>query len=180
VSEGSFEIVDRRTVARGSLVELEELKVRSESGDQFTRDVVRHPGGVAILAIEAGQVWLIRQHRVAVGGEIDEIPAGTLDGDDPDHESAARRELLEELGATAGRLDRLATMAPSPGYTSEVIEIFLAEDLEFGERSPDGEEEQHATVFSMPVVEALDSIDRGELTDAKTLVALLQWKRRQG
>lgn len=180
MSEGSFEIVGRRSIGRGSLVELEELTVRSGSGGEFTRDVVDHPGGVAILAIEEGNVWLIRQHRVAVGGDIDEIPAGTLDRDDPNHESAARRELLEELGATAGRFGHLATMAPSPGYTSEVIEIFLAEDLEFGERSPDGEEEQHATVFSLPVAEALDSIDRGELTDAKTLVALLQWKRRQG
>lgn len=178
--EGSFEIVDRQIIGHGSLVDLEELTVRSGRGDEFTRDVVRHPGGVGILAIDDGRVWLIRQHRVAVGGEIDEIPAGTLDSDDPDPESAARRELLEEVGATAGRLSHLATMAPSPGYTSEVIEIFLAEDLEFGERSPDGEEEQDATVFFVPVDEALDRIDRGDLTDAKTLVALLQWKRRQG
>lgn len=180
MSEGDFEVFSRRTIGHGSLVELEELGVRSGGGAEFRRDVVRHPGGVGILAIDSGQVWLIRQYRVAVGGEIDEIPAGTLDGADPDPETAARRELLEELGAIAGRFSHLATVAPSPGYTSEVIEIFLAEDLEFGERSPDGEEEQHATVFSVPVAEALDSIDRGELTDAKTLVALLQWKRRQG
>ncbi len=179
MSPGPLEVVSRRTVGAGSLVELEELTVRT-AASRFTRDVVRHPGGVAILALDGGRVWLIRQHRVAVGGEIDEIPAGTLDRDDPDPESAARRELEEELGARAARLSLLATVAPSPGYTSEIIHIFLAEDLEFGARIPDGAEEEHATVFSLPVEEALDRIERGELTDAKTLVALLEWKRRQG
>jgi ADP-ribose pyrophosphatase len=109
---------------------------------------------------------------------VDEIPAGKLDDRDTDPATAARRELAEELGARAARLDHLATMAPSPGYTDEIIEIYLATGLEFGERAPDGEEEVQATVFSIPVGEALDRIDRGELTDAKTQVALLQWSRR--
>lgn len=179
MTSSGFEIVSTRTLARGALVRLEELEVRAATGAEFSRDVVRHPGGVAVLAVEDGEVWLFRQYRAAFGREVDEIPAGTLDPEDADAESAARRELLEELGATARHFEHLATMAPSPGYTDEVIEIYLAEGLEFGERTPDGVEEQHARIFSVPIVDALDSIDRGEMTDAKTLVALLQWMRRQ-
>lgn len=176
----AFEPVSARILARGALVGLEEVVLRSPSGVQVVRDVVRHPGGVAVLPVEGDRVWLIRQHRVALGADVDEIPAGTLDQPDEDPGEAARRELSEELGATAAHFDHLATMAPSPGYTDEVIEIFLAEGLEFSRRTPDGEEEREATVFSIPIVEALDSISDGTITDAKTQVALLEWNRRQG
>lgn len=180
MSEARFEATSSRTLGRGVLLELEELRLRSPSGNEIVRDIVRHPGGVAVLAVEDGQVWLIRQHRAAFDAMVDEIPAGKLDRPDlEDIPTAARRELAEELGAEAANLEHLATMLPSPGYTDEVIEIYLATGLTFGDRSPDGEEEIDATVFSIPVSEALDRIDRGELTDAKTQVALLQWSRRK-
>jgi len=176
----SFEVTSTRRLGRGVFLELEEVRLRSPSGVEIVRDIVRHPGGVAVLAIDdQDEVWLIRQHRAALALVIDEIPAGKLDPSDPDTATAARRELAEELGATARSLEHLATMAPSPGYTDEVIDIYLATGLEFGEREPDGEEEVQATVFSLPVGEALDRITRGEICDAKTQVALLQWNRRR-
>lgn len=180
MTDPAFEPISSRVLARGALVGLDEVVMRSPSGAEVVRDVVRHPGGVAVLPIEGDRVWLIRQHRVALEADVDEIPAGTLDEPGEDPAVAARRELGEELGATASRFEHLATMAPSPGYTDEIIEIFVAEGLEFSERTPDGEEEREASVFSIPIVEALDSISHGKITDAKTLVALLEWNRRQG
>ncbi len=180
MTDRDFEVTSAVIVARGALVELEKVTVRPPEGGEMVRDVVRHPGGVAVLAVDDGMVWMIRQHRVALGREVDEIPAGTLDDTDEDPESAARRELGEELGASARHFEHLARMAPSPGYTDEVIEIFLAEGLEFGDRTPDGEEERYASVFAVPIDEALDSIDRGQIIDAKTQVALLAWMRRRG
>lgn len=176
----AFEIAESRVVGEGVFLRLEELKVRFASGQEVIRDVVRHPGGVAVLPVDGEQVWLIRQHRVAMGRAMDEIPAGKLDQEGEDVAAAARRELAEELGATARHLEHLATMVPSPGYTDEVIEIYVAEGLEFGDRRPQGAEEHHAIVHSVPIADALDSISRGDLSDAKTLIALLEWNRRRG
>ncbi len=175
-----FEVVDTEVLAEGVFLRFEALTVRSQSGTTVRRDVIRHPGGVAVLPVGDDHVWLIRQYRAALGRHVDEIPAGKLDSADTDAETAGRRELAEELGATAGRWQHLATFSPSPGYTDEVIEIFAAEDLVFGDRRPDGVEEHQATLLSLPIDEALDSIDRGVITDAKTQVALLAWKRRRG
>lgn len=180
MSQPGFEVASSRLLGEGVFLRLEEIRLVSESGREAVRDVVRHPGGVAILPIDGDQVWLIRQHRVALGREIDEIPAGKLDREGEDVAAAARRELAEELGATATRLEHLASMAPSPGYTDEMIEIYVAEGLEFDEKNPQGEEELNATVYSLPMANALDRITTGELIDAKTLVALLEWNRRTG
>ncbi|MFP3914669.1 MAG: NUDIX hydrolase [Actinomycetota bacterium] len=180
MSESPFEILDSKVIGEGVFLRLEEVRLGASDGQVVTRDVVRHPGGVAVLPVDGDRVWLIRQHRVAMGGHIDEIPAGKLDVESEEVAEAARRELQEELGATARHLVHLATMAPSPGYTDEVIEIYAAEGLDFGDRIPQGVEEHHATVHSLTLSEALDSIRRGDLTDAKTLVALLEWNRRRG
>ena len=179
MTDGGFDVVHTRPLAEGAFLQFEQLTVVSPSGRESRRDVIRHPGGVAVLPVDGDRIWLIRQHRAPFGSLLDEIPAGKLDGGDDDPAAAARRELAEELGATAGRWTHLATMAPSPGYSDEVLEIFAAEDLRFGERDPDGAEEIESTIWALPLDEALDSIDTGTLTDAKTLVALLQWKRRQ-
>lgn len=180
MSRPRFEIADTRLIGEGVFLRFEEVRLRSSSGREVVRDVIRHPGGVAVLPVDGDRVWLIRQHRVAMGRDMDEIPAGKLDRQGEDVAAAARRELAEELGATARHMERLATMAPSPGYTDEVIEIYLAEGLEFGDRRPQGAEEHDSTVHSIPIADALDSISRGDLRDAKTLVALLEWNRRKG
>lgn len=180
MTDASFEHTSTVVLAEGRLLRLEELRALSPAGEEVVREVVRHPGGVAVLPIDGDRVWLIRQYRVAMGRAMAEIPAGKLDRAGEEPEAAARRELREELGAQAGRLEHLATMAPSPGYTDEVLEIYAAQDLDFAQRSPDGEEERQASVFSMPIAEAVDSIGRGELIDAKTQVAVLQWMRRRG
>lgn len=158
---------------------MDEVRFEAPDGSEVVRDVVRHPGGVAVLPVDGDRIWLISQHRAPFDRWIDEIPAGKLDRGEVDPETAARRELAEELGATAREWVHLATMAPSAGYTDEVLEVFAATGLEFGERAPDGHEEQESTIFSLTLDEALDSIDGGVITDAKTQVALLQWNRRR-
>lgn len=175
-----FEIAATQVLGTGRFLRLEQTVIRTPTGDEMIRDVVRHPGGVAVLPVDGDRVWLIRQHRVALGRDVDEIPAGKLDVEGESVPAAAHRELKEELGATATTLEHLATMAPSPGYTDEIIEIYAAEGLEFADRSPQSAEERHSTVFAIPMAAALDRIASGELTDAKTLVALLEWNRRTG
>lgn len=179
MTSGEFEVRHRRTLANGTFLRFEEVTLASPSGTETRRDVIRHPGGVAVLPVDGDRVWLIRQHRAPFGTPVDEIPAGKLDRRDDDPRGAATRELREELGATARQWTHLATMAPSPGYTDEVLEIYAAEGLEFGDRDPDGVEEAESTVWSLTIDEALGRIDSGALTDAKSLVALLQWTRRR-
>jgi ADP-ribose pyrophosphatase len=143
------------------------------------RDVVRHPGGIAILPVDREDVWLVSQFRTAAGRRLLEIPAGKLDPAEKDLRQAARRELAEEIGATAVELRHLTSMLPSPGYTDEVIHIYAATGLLFGERRPDGAEERGMEVTSRTLREALDSIEGGEIVDAKTQIALLLWAQQR-
>ena len=145
----------------------------------FARDVVRHPGGIAILPVDGARVWLVSQYRTAAGRRLLEVPAGKLDPQERDLEAAARRELAEEIGANAAEWRHLTKMLPSPGYTDETIDIFAATGLEFGERRPDGAEERGMEVVTIALDEAVDSIDRGEITDAKTQIAILLWARQR-
>lgn len=149
-------------------------------GTVTLRDVVRHPGGVAVLPVDGDQVWLIRQYRVAAGGRLLEIPAGKLDVDGESAEVAAARELEEELGVSPRRLVRLGAMLPSPGYTDELIHLYAADGIVPGERRPDGAEEVDAEVLRMPFAELIDRIGRGEVLDAKTQLAALAWAGRVG
>ncbi|HEX2403191.1 MAG TPA: NUDIX hydrolase, partial [Acidimicrobiia bacterium] len=115
----------------------------------------------------------------AAGRRLLEIPAGKLDPAEKNLEAAARRELAEEIGASADALQHLTNMLPSPGYTDETIHIFAATGLRFGERQPDGAEERGLEVVTLTLDESLDSIEGGEIADAKTQIAILLWVRRR-
>lgn len=143
------------------------------------RDVVLHPGGVGVLPIEGEQIWLVSQYRTAVEVDLLEIPAGKLDPSDRDPLIAGKRELAEEVGATAGSWTFLTSFYPSPGFTNEILHVYAATDLTFGERKPEGAEETHSTVVSCRLDEALDRIESGEIVDSKTQIALLLWDRKR-
>ncbi len=143
------------------------------------RDVVRHPGGVAVLPVDGDDIWLVEQFRTSVGSRVLEVPAGKRDRADSDPELGARRELAEEVGAEAEEWIHLTDMLPSPGYTDEVIAIYVARRLTWGERRPDGLEEQNLELVRCSLAEALDRIAAGEITDAKTQIAILLWERRR-
>ena len=173
----SFRIVGRQTRASGIIVDFERIDIEGSDGEVHERDVIRHPGGVAIVVVDDGDLVLVRQYRVAIDSHILEIPAGKLDGTE-DPSAAAERELGEELGMS-GRLESLGSMTVSPGYTDEIIHLFEAVDIVVGRRDPRGAEEKTAEVVRMPVTEALEKIDRGEITDAKTQIALMRWERKK-
>lgn len=174
----TFRLLGSRSVGRGRLFRIERLHLGTRHGS-VARDVVRHPGGVAVLPVDGqGRVLLLRQYRAALGRSVLEIPAGITDPSDPGPEEAARRELEEETGLRAGALELLATVHTSPGYTDEELRVYLATGIVRGSRRPDGAEEHEAELVEMSGEEALAAVDSGEITDSRTVVALLAWDRR--
>ncbi len=137
------------------------------------RDVIRHPGAVAVVAVVDGSVVLIRQYRAAVDGDVLEIPAGKLDVAGEEPEQAARRELAEEVGLDAGELRLIADVWTAPGFTDERMRIFLATGCVPVDRVPHGAEEEVSEVVLVPLDEVATFIDAGEIRDAKTLAGLL-------
>ena len=146
-------------------------------GQTVTRDVVLHPGAVAILPlVDAGHVCLLRNYRAVVSATLWEIPAGTLEPDEPPADAAVR-ELEEETGYTAKRWRKLAELIPSPGVLSEVIHLFLAEELTPGPMRPEAGEDLEPHIVAWD--EALAWAMNGTIRDAKTLVALFWWDRHR-
>jgi ADP-ribose pyrophosphatase len=146
-------------------------------GVTVRRDVILHPGAVAILPLlDAGRVCLLRNHRFVIGETLWEIPAGTLEPGEP-IESAAVRELAEETGYRAARWDRLGAFYPSPGVLSETTHLFVAHELQPGPMAPEpGEElEPHVVPWEQALTWTLD----GTIRDAKTLIAILLWQKRR-
>lgn len=175
----TFRRLGHRRLASGVFLHLDRRYLIDARGKALARDVVRHPGGVAVLPVHDGIVWLVSQYRTAVEQRVLEIPAGKLDPLDTHLPTAALRELAEEVGAAATEVIHLTTMFPSPGYTDEVIHVFAATGLTFGDRRPDGAEELNAEMVSLSLDEALHRIETGEINDSKTQLALLLWARRR-
>ncbi len=135
------------------------IKVRVTDG----HEIVAHPGSVAVVAVDRqGNLVLVRQHRPALGQDLLEIPAGTRDVDGEEPEATARRELEEECGMTAERFEHIGSLFPSPGYTSERQEVFLATGAE-----GDGD------VVRVPFREVATLAAEGDLSDMKTVAALM-------
>lgn len=147
--------------------------------DSHPRDVVRHPGGIAVLPVDGDRLWLVEQFRTAIGDRVLEVPAGKRDPSDRDPLVGAKRELAEELGAEAEDWIFLARALPSPGYTDEELVLYAARGLTFRERKPQGLEEDDLRVAVCSVDEALDRIAQGEIIDAKTQIAILLWARKR-
>ena len=143
------------------------IRVDVETWPSGQREVVRHPGACAVMAITAeGQVLLVQQLREAVRGALLEIPAGILEeGETP--EECAARELAEETGFRAVKLEHLATIYTSPGFTDERIELFRAE------AEPGGQATEDLEVVKLTRGQAMKAIESGEILDAKTVVGLL-------
>ena len=176
----SFRLLGVRNVGRGRILTYQRLHLLTGGGTAVVRDVIRHRGGVGVLPVWDEEVTLISQFRAAVAEEVLEIPAGKLEEGEPSPDDAARRELREETGLRAGRLEDLGEILPSPGYTDERIRLFAAQDLVRGERNPDGAEEQEARVVTVKTSHALRMIESGEIRDAKTVVAILRWVSMTG
>lgn len=166
------EFVSREEIFHGRIVDLRVDTVRLPNGHITTREVVDHPGGVGIVALDdEGNVLTVKQYRYAFGTVLEEIPAGKLErGEDP--AQAARRELEEETGAQCRTLTPLGSVLPSPGGFGEVLHLFLAEGLRFGEQHPD--EDEFLTFSRTPFHELLDRVLDGEIRDGKTAAGILK------
>jgi len=157
-----------RLLYSGRVVTLEVKEI-----DGRLREVVKHPGSVSILPLDGDSVYLIRQYRYPLGDYIWEIPAGTLEeGELP--EECARRELEEETGLRAGRLERMFEAYLIPGYGTERMHFFLASELSEGEMNP--EPSERIEVHRISLDEALEMIRLNEIVDAKTVAALLWYE----
>ncbi|HID87413.1 MAG TPA: NUDIX hydrolase [Anaerolineae bacterium] len=160
-----------RRVYEGRIVHLRVDTVRLEDGHVTQREIVEHPGAVAIVALDdGGNVLLVRQFRQAAGEVLWEIPAGTRETGE-DAETCARRELREETGHRASHMERLLRFYTSPGFCTEQIDLYLATGLSPASRDPEADEA--IEVEAVPLTEALEMIRRGEIRDAKTIVGLL-------
>jgi ADP-ribose pyrophosphatase len=165
-----------RELYAGKIFSLDRDTVRFPDDSTAELDIIRHPGASAIVPFMNDprgpdpQLLLLRQFRYAAGGYIYEIPAGRLDGDETTVQCAAR-ELKEETGCTAERMDPLFTMFTTPGFTDEKIHVFMATGLTHGEAAREADE--FADVVIMLLAEALDLIRTGEIMDAKTSLAIL-------
>ena len=159
----------------GRLLKVYRDEVELSGGGTSIREFVHHPGGAAVAALDGeGNVYLERQFRYPYHKVVTEIPAGKLEpGEDPF--DAIRRELKEEIGAEAGRWDALGYIMPSVGYTDEMLYLFLARDLTFGDRHLD--QDEYLEPFKMPLREALAQAADGRINDAKTVAALFRADR---
>ena len=180
-------VVDSRVLHRGRYLEFRIDTIERADGSRSERDIAGHPGAVAVVAIDPdGEVLLVRQWRTPARQVLLEIPAGTLDVDattgtveDPD--LAIRRELEEETGYRAGTWRKLTSFWSAPGFTSELMHLYLATDLTPANADdrlgPD--EDEHLRLERLPLADAIAAVERGEIADSKSIVGLL-WVARQG
>lgn len=155
----------------GGFLKVDRVDVVLPSGTPASREVIRHPGAVAIVALDnAGRVLVVRQYRTALERVTVEIPAGKLDLGE-DHRQAAARELKEETGYTAGRLDYLMPIACAAGYSDEIIHLYMATDLTQGLANPDPDE--FVTADWVDLSNLVDDVLDGCIEDSKTVIAAL-------
>ena len=170
----AFEVVESRTVYAGAILALRLDRVAMPGGVVAEREVVEHPSAVAVVALDAdGRVVLIDQYRHPVRRRLLELPAGLLDISGEDPLVAAQRELAEETGLAAGRWSVLVDVAPSPGFTDEMLRVYLAEDLTPTDRPAPEHEEADIVVLRMAVPDAVGRALAGEIVNATAVAGLL-------
>jgi ADP-ribose pyrophosphatase len=164
--------IESSTIYSGRVVTLEVDRVRLPDGGESVREVVRHAGAVVILPLfDEGRIALVRQFRYPVETDLLELPAGTIEpGEDP--RTCAQRELAEETGWRAGRLEELGSFYSTPGFTDEVLRSFIATDLTPSAGGTALEYDEFIEVLLLPTDEAISMARRGEIQDAKTLATL--------
>jgi ADP-ribose pyrophosphatase len=166
----SFKQIDSTEVWKGRTIAVRRDRFRFDDGEEVEREVVIHPGSVAIVAHDGDQLYLVAHAREVVGeGELLELPAGKLDHDGEGPLETAQRELAEEIGKCARKWERLTTCYSSPGFTDEQIHIFLATDL----YDADTERDQSERIELRPVPLSDLGATIRECRDAKTLIGLL-------
>src|SRR4051794_24836269 len=179
MSERDFEQIGCEQVYEGKIFTVEECEFRFPDGEEATREIIRHPGAVGIVAIDDEHVWLVRQPREAIGRpDFLEIPAGKLDEEGESPLETGKRELAEEIGKRAAHWESLGSFYTSPGFTDEQVHLFLATGISDVDERPQVEHDERIDVEVRPLAD-LDEI-LAESQDSKTLIALYRLRDRLG
>ncbi|HEX6714989.1 MAG TPA: NUDIX hydrolase [Thermoleophilaceae bacterium] len=172
----SFERVGSEKVWSGRIAGVRIDRIRYDDGEVVEREIVSHPGAVAVVAHDGEHFWLVKQPREAIGDYLVELPAGKLDEDGEDALATAKRELAEEIGKGAKNWVHLTTFWASPGFSDEQIHVYLATDL-YDEQAHTDEIER-IEIVTVPLGEIDDVIRANE--DSKTLIGLLWFRAFEG
>jgi 8-oxo-dGDP phosphatase len=174
-----FRVAAERPAWQGRRISVAIAEVAGPTGARHEREVVHHPGAVGIVPVhEDGTITMVRQYRAALNADMWEIPAGLRDVEGEPAELTASRELAEEVGLQAERLEYLLTFHNSPGFSDESVVIYVASGLHEVPDDRQGAEEEHMVVARMPLADAVAMVDDGRITDAKSVIALLALDRR--
>lgn len=173
-----YQVIASESMFEGKVFDVRRDQIELPDGRQFKLDLVVHPGAVALIPIdERGRVWFVRQYRHASGGELLELPAGTLEsGETPEH--CAARECREEIGMSPGGLEHLGGFYLAPGYSTEYLNVFLATDLRPDPSPSDTDED--IQVEKLTVSDLKELLETGGLQDAKSLAAIAMASGRIG
>ena len=172
-----FERVASETVYDGKFFGVRKQVFRHEDGEEAEREIVVHTGAVGIVALDGDRLWFVRQPREAIGvPDLLEIPAGKLDEDGEDPLATAKRELAEEIGKQAAEWEPLGFFYTSPGFTDEVVHLFLATGISDVDDRPEVDENERIDAETRPLAD-LESLI-AESTDSKTIIGLARLKQR--
>ena len=164
--------IKRQYIFKGKIINLRVDDALLPNGATAKREIVEHNGGISVVPLDdEGNVYLVEQFRYPYSEVVLEMPAGKRDGNEEPLEGG-KRELKEEIGATAERYEFLGELYPTPGYCGEIIYMYLATGLTFGEADPD--EDEFLNVKKLPLKKAVEMVLSGEIKDAKTQSALLK------
>lgn len=166
-----FEFISSEILLQGRAFKIRRDTLKTPDGRETKYEIIEHGGSVVIVPVDAdGNILFVRQYRHATGGSLLELPAGTRDGEEPFEECAAR-EIREETGMEAGKLQRVGDFYLAPGYSSEFMVVFLATELKHNPLK--GDDDEFLEVEKIPENKAAEMFERGEVLDAKSLAAWL-------
>lgn len=169
--------ISSENVFDGVLLHVRKDEVELPNGHKSVREWIKHPGAASVIPLlPDNQIILVKQFRYPIGEVTLEVPAGKLDIEGEEPIECAKRELSEETGYTAGKLEKLTTIATTVGFSNEVIHLYVATDLTQGEKHPD--QDEFINTVKIPLTAALQLVESGKIIDAKSIISILLLAKR--